>query len=96
MLLAMQPFYELTLSRPWHWGIAIISAVGAEVPENLGEETVTSAPGSLVIMVRHAQDVDADSEVILTDLADQTRVRLTADEISEYGVASVRIDLAQE
>lgn len=56
----MQPLYEVTLSHPWHWGIAIVSAPGAAVPDALDQSLVTATPEALVIKVRHAQDVDAE------------------------------------
>jgi hypothetical protein len=56
----MQPLYEVTLSRPWHWGIAIVSAPGAAVPDALDRQLVTATAEALVIKVRHAQDVDAE------------------------------------
>jgi hypothetical protein len=52
--------YEVTVSRPWHWGIAIVSTPGAEVPHSLDESLVTATPEAIVIKVRHAQDVDVD------------------------------------
>ncbi|TCO44928.1 hypothetical protein EV646_109100 [Kribbella antiqua] len=137
----MQPYYEVSLIRPWHWGIAILSAVDAAVPESLGESRVTSTSECLVIQVRHAQDIeaavfegdwdwataavhlrsvpdfeeptgtvlyegllalpdgrlsvgDADSQVIVTDLPTQTRVRVQTDDLAEYGVSAVQVDLA--
>jgi hypothetical protein len=57
----MQPLYEVTLERAWHWGIAIVSAPGAHVPDSVDESLVTSGSGSLVIKVRHAQDVEAET-----------------------------------
>lgn len=56
----MQPLYEVTLSRPWHWGIAIVSTPSAVVPETLSQSLVTATPDALVIKVRHAQDIDAE------------------------------------
>jgi hypothetical protein len=56
----MQPLYEVTLIRPWHWGIAVVSAMGAELPRLLSGALVTASPDALVIKVRHAQDTDAD------------------------------------
>lgn len=58
-LTRMQPFYEVTVSRPWHWGTAVVSAPGAAVPETLEDSLVTAAAEALVIKVRHAQDIDA-------------------------------------
>jgi hypothetical protein len=137
----MQPLYEVTLSRPWHWGIAILSAPGAAVPEQLDQTLVTGTPEAIVIKVRHAQDVDAerfegdwdwavatirlrsmtdfesdteslvydgvlrlpggllaigdaDNEVLLNDLAEQTRIRLFATgETIDYAT-EIRVDLA--
>lgn len=56
----MQPLYEVTLSRPWQWGIAIVSAPGAAVPDALDQSLITATSEALVIKVRHAQDVDAE------------------------------------
>jgi hypothetical protein len=139
----MQPLYEVTVSRPWHWGIAIVSAPGMAVPDALDQSLVTATPEALVIKVRHAQDVDAevfegdwdwatatirvrsladfedtaepvvyegllrlpngrlvigdaDSEVILNDLDDQTRVRVFAAGQSNMGATDLRIDLAPQ
>ena len=137
----MQPLFEVALSRSWHWGIAIVSAPGAAVPEALDKSLVTGSHEALVIKVRHAHDVDvevfdgdwdwaiatirvrsltdfedtaeppiyegllrlpegrlvigdADSEVTLNDLADQTRVRVHAAGESACGATEVLIDLA--
>lgn len=57
----MQPLFDVSASRPWHWGIAILSAPRAAVPEHLSEGLVTATKDCLVLRVRHAQDVDADS-----------------------------------
>jgi hypothetical protein len=54
----VQPFYEMTLVRPWQWGIAILSAPGAAVPETLDASPVTATGDALVVKVRHAQDID--------------------------------------
>lgn len=56
----MQPLFEVTLTRPWHWGIAIMSAPGAAVPETLEPSLVTATPDALVIKVKHAQDIEAE------------------------------------
>ena len=135
----MQPLYEVTLARPWHWGIAIVSAPDAAVPETLEPTLVTATPDALVIKVRHAQDIeaeafegdwdwatasirvrslteldqtgepvafegllrvptgeliigDADSQVRVNDLSDPSRVRVYADNASDSGATSVRID----
>jgi hypothetical protein len=56
----VQPFYEVTICRPWHWGIAIVGAPKAVVPTELGDGVVTATTDCLVIKVRHAQDIDAE------------------------------------
>jgi len=58
--LPMQPLYEVTIARPWHWGIAIVSAPGAAVPETPYLSLVTATSDALVIKVRHAQDIEAE------------------------------------
>jgi hypothetical protein len=137
----MQPLFEVTLARPWHWGIAIVSAPGAAVPETLEPSLVTATRDALIIKVKHAQDIeaevfeggwdwatasihvrsltefnpadesvvfegllrlpdglltigDADSQVRLNDLSNPSRVRVYADDASDAGAASVRIDIA--
>lgn len=56
----MQPLNEVTVSRPWHWGIAIVSAPLAAVPEVLDQGRVTASQEALVVKVRHAQDIEAE------------------------------------
>lgn len=56
----MQPLYEVSLTRPWHWGIAIIGARGAAIPDSLSDSFVAASPGALVLKVRHAQDIEAE------------------------------------
>jgi hypothetical protein len=136
----MQPLYEVTLTRPWHWGIAIVSAVGAEVPESLSGVFATTSQDALVLRVRHAQDIDAevfegnwdwatatlrvrsltdfdaddapvhqgvlrlpggrlmigdaDSEVTVNDLNENTRIRVYLDAEDGQGPTAIRIDLA--
>jgi hypothetical protein len=56
----MQPFLEVTITRPWYWGIAIVSAPGSALLESSADGLVTAAPGALVIKVRHAQDIEGE------------------------------------
>ena len=56
----MQPLYEVTLIRPWHWGIAIVSPPGGQVPEVVGDAPVVVGTEAVVIKVRHAQDVELE------------------------------------
>lgn len=47
------------VTRPWHWGIAIVSDVslGGEIPEVDPALGVTGDRNGVIILVRHAQDV---------------------------------------
>ena len=58
--LQMQPLLEVTITRPWHWGVAVISAPSAVLPDGIGNKSFVASPDALVITVRHAQDVDAE------------------------------------
>ena len=56
----VQPLSEVTLVRPWHWGIAIVADPKGEVPEVQPEQVVTIGESGLVILVRHAEDIEAE------------------------------------
>lgn len=56
----VQPLSEVTLVRPWHWGIAIVADPKGEVPEVLSGQVVTVGSSGLVILVHHAQDIEAE------------------------------------
>lgn len=56
----MQPLAELTLTRPWHWGIAILGDPTAEVPTDIKGKVVATGRDVIVLSVRHAQDIEAD------------------------------------
>jgi hypothetical protein len=56
----VQPLSEVTLVRPWHWGIAIVADPEGEVPEVQPGQAVTIGESGLVILVRHAQDIEAE------------------------------------
>lgn len=51
--------HKARLTRPWHWGIAIVSdaGLGGEIPEVDPARGVTGDRGGLIILVRHAQDI---------------------------------------
>jgi hypothetical protein len=51
-----QPLFEVTLTRPWHWGIALIFDQDGDAPDVNPEELVSLGPSGVVILVRHAQD----------------------------------------
>lgn len=53
----VQPLFELTLTRPWHWGIALVGLPDAEVRDAAQEAPVSVGTGRVVLHVRHAQDV---------------------------------------
>lgn len=55
----MQPLAEVTLTRPWHWGVAVLGDALAEVPGSLAGQAVVVGDGVVAIGVRHAQDIDA-------------------------------------
>src|ERR1017187_4222750 len=57
----VQPLSEVTLVRPWHWGIAIVVDPECEAPEVQPEQVVTVDESGLVVLVRHAQDIEADA-----------------------------------
>jgi hypothetical protein len=56
----VQPLSELTLIRPWHWGIAIVADPRCEAPEVRPDQVVTVGDSGVVILVRHAQDIEAE------------------------------------
>lgn len=56
----MQPLAEVTLTRPWHWGIAVLGDALAEVPGSLAGQVVVVGDGVVALSVRHAQDIEAD------------------------------------
>jgi len=56
----MQPLAEVTLTRPWHWGIAVLGDPLAEVPTQFDGRAVAVGRDVIALSVRHAQDIDAD------------------------------------
>lgn len=56
----MQPLAEVTLTRPWHWGVAVLGDALAEVPGSLAGQPVVVGDGVVAVGVRHAQDIDAE------------------------------------
>ena len=56
----MQPLAEITLTRPWHWGIAVLGDPLAEVPTEFNKSVVATARDVVALSVRHAQDIEAD------------------------------------
>lgn len=55
----MQPIAEVTFTRPWHWGIAIVGDPAAGVPTEL-DGVVAVGRDVVTVSVRHAQDVEAE------------------------------------
>lgn len=56
----MQPLAEVTLKRPWHWGIAVIGDPTVDVPTEFNGQAVATGRDVVTISVRHAQDIDAE------------------------------------
>ncbi|MFE6967657.1 hypothetical protein ACFVAJ_21465 [Agromyces sp. NPDC057679] len=50
----------MTVKRPWHWGIVIVSDpdLGGQIPEVDPESRVSANESGLIVLVRHAQDVE--------------------------------------
>lgn len=55
----MQPLSEITITRPWHWGIVIVGAPGADVPEVHEGARAVIGENAVVLFVRHAEQIDA-------------------------------------
>ena len=56
----MQPLAEVTVTRPWHWGIAVLGDPLAEVPTVFDGRAVAVSRDVVALSVRHAQDIEAD------------------------------------
>lgn len=56
----MQPLAQITLTRPWHWGIAVLGDPLAEVPTEFDGGPVSVGRDVVALRVRHAQDIEAD------------------------------------
>ena len=55
-----QPLLTMTIRRPFHWGIVVLIPEGdAQVPDVDPDAMVSTNGQALVILVRHAQDVDS-------------------------------------
>ena len=57
----VQPLSDVTVVRPWHWGIAMVVDPECEAPDVRPEQVVTVDESGLVVLVRHAQDLEADA-----------------------------------
>lgn len=53
----MAVLQETSLSRPWHWGIVIITDERGDVPVVRRDAPASPGPEGVVLRVRHAQDV---------------------------------------
>ncbi|SOC57168.1 hypothetical protein [Ornithinimicrobium cerasi] len=56
----MQPLAEVILTRPWHWGIAVIGDPTADVPTDFNGQMVATGHNVVTLNVRHAQDIAAE------------------------------------
>jgi hypothetical protein len=54
----VQPLATVTIKRPWHWGIAILSdpTLGGRIPHVDPNAAVSFNEAGVVVLVRHAQD----------------------------------------
>jgi len=50
----------MRLRRPWHWGVALLGNLSAQVPDSLDDRPVAVGEGVIAIGVRHAQDIGAE------------------------------------
>jgi len=59
--MSVQPLTSVVVTRPWHWGIAIISdpSLGGAIPEVKPNAQVSANRNGVVILVRHAQDIES-------------------------------------
>lgn len=59
----MDALATFDVTRPWHWGIAILSdpSLGGEIPDVAPDARVSANENGIVILVRHAQDVETES-----------------------------------
>jgi hypothetical protein len=55
----MHPLAEVTLTRPWHWGIVVLGDPLAEVPTEFAGRAVAVGRDVIALSVRHAQDLEA-------------------------------------
>lgn len=56
----MQPLAEVTLTRSWHWGIAVLGNPVADVPTEFSGQPVAVGQDVVALSVRHAQDIEGD------------------------------------
>jgi hypothetical protein len=86
----MQPLSETVLTRAWHWGIAIVGAADAEVPDVLGQ-AVTVGESAVVISVRHAQDLELESELEWATATIYVRVLAEAEPLARTVLCDVTL-----
>ncbi len=57
----MKPLATVDITRPWHWGIAILSDpdLGGEIPEVDPSGGVSANENGIIVPVRHAQDIES-------------------------------------
>jgi hypothetical protein len=55
----VQALSTLTVRRPWHWGIVVLSdpTLGGEIPDVDPGARVSAHGNGIVVLVRHAQDI---------------------------------------
>ncbi len=57
----MQPLLTTTIRRPFHWGIVVVAVEPptGDIPAVVGDTLVVANAHSLIILVRHAQDIES-------------------------------------
>jgi hypothetical protein len=57
----MEALHTIAVTRPWHWGVAILSdpSLSGEIPEVEPEARVSANGMGVVVLVRHAHDVES-------------------------------------
>ena len=75
-----QPLVTTTIRRPFHWGIVVIRPAGAspDLPDVPSGTLVSTNGEALIVLVRHAQDVEsfegdfswAETEIVVRQLVE--------------------------
>jgi hypothetical protein len=63
-----QPNVTVTVTRPWKWGIAVLGDDKQPPPEIESRRPVTANGNGLVVLVRHAQDIETPDDLSSDDV----------------------------
>ena len=60
----MQPILKTSIVRPWHWGIVVLtdSSAAGDLPDVDPKSLVSASEAGLIVLIRHAQDIEILSE----------------------------------